>query len=144
MSKSAPDDAPGVVRMLDGADVIRRKVRRAVTDSDGELRYDPVAKPGLANLAELLAAITGDSPAEVVAATPSYRALKDACVEAIDAELAPIRRRHGELVENPEELRRRLDLGARRAAAVADLVLHRARRAIGIGISPNGVGVSRP
>jgi tryptophanyl-tRNA synthetase len=142
MSKSAPDNAPGVVRMLDSADVIRRKVRRAVTDSDGELRYDPVAKPGLANLAELLAAITGDTPPEVIAATGSYRVLKDACVEAIDAELAPIRRRHEELVENPGELRRQLDLGAQQAAAVADRVLHRARHAIGIGISPNG-GVSR-
>ncbi len=66
MSKSAPDNAQGVVRMLDGADVIRRKVRRAVTDSDGQLRYDPVAKPGLANLAELLAAITDDSPERVI------------------------------------------------------------------------------
>jgi tryptophanyl-tRNA synthetase len=143
MSKSAPDNAPGVIRILDSADVIRRKVRRAVTDSDGELRYDPVAKPGLANLAEILAAITGDSPSEVIAATRSYRALKDACVEAIDAELAPIRRRHDELVENQGELRRQLDLGAQKAAAVADLVLHRARRAIGIGISPDCVGVSR-
>jgi tryptophanyl-tRNA synthetase len=132
MSKSAPDNAQGVVRMLDGADVIRRKVRRAVTDSDGQLRYDPVAKPGLANLAELLAAITGDSPERVIGATRSYGALKDACVEAIDAELAPIRRRHNQLVENPDELRRRLDLGAQKATAVADLVLHRARRAIGI------------
>jgi tryptophanyl-tRNA synthetase len=132
MSKSAPDNAQGVVRMLDGADIIRRKVRRAVTDSDGQLRYDPVAKPGLANLAELLAAITGDSPERVIGATRSYGALKDACVEAIDAELAPIRRRHNQLVENPDELRRRLDLGAQKATAVADLVLHRARRAIGI------------
>ena len=143
MSKSAPDNAPGVVRMLDSADVIRRKVRRAVTDSDGELRYDPVAKPGLANLAEILAAITGDSPSEVVAATRSYGALKAACVEAIDAELGPIRRRHDELVENPGELRRQLDLGAQKAAAVADLVLQRARHAIGIGICPNGVGDTR-
>lgn len=132
MSKSAPDNAPGVIRMLDGADVIRRKVRRAVTDGDGELRYDPVAKPGLANLAELLAALTGESPAQVIAATRSYGALKDACVAAIDAELAPIRRRHDELIQNPDELRRRLDLGARTAASVANPVLQRARRAIGV------------
>jgi tryptophanyl-tRNA synthetase len=142
MSKSAPDNAPGVVRMLDSADVIRRKVRRAVTDSDGELRYDPISKPGLANLAELVAAITDDSPEHVIAATTSYGALKDACVEAIDGELAPIRRRHDELVKNPDELRRQLDLGAQKAAALAALVLRRARHAIGIGISTNGVGVS--
>ena len=58
--------------------------------------------------------------------------MKDACVAAIDAELSPIRRRHDELINNPDELRRRLDLGAQKAAAVADLVLHRARCAIGI------------
>lgn len=132
MSKSAPDNAPGVIRMLDGADAIRRKVRRAVTDSDGELRYDPVAKPGLANLAEILAAITGESPEQIVVQSGSYGALKDACVAAIDAELSPIRRRHDELINNPDELRRRLDLGAQKAAAVADPVLHRARCAIGI------------
>jgi tryptophanyl-tRNA synthetase len=144
MSKSAPDKAPGVIRMLDGADVIRRKVRRAVTDSDGELRYDPVAKPGLANLAEILAAICGDSPMHVIAATTSYRQLKDACVEAIDAELAPIRRCHDELIENPDELHRRLHLGAQKAAVVADLVLRRARGAIGIGIRSDRVDVRCP
>jgi tryptophanyl-tRNA synthetase len=132
MSKSAPDNAPGVIRMLDGADVIRRKVRRAVTDSDGELRYDPVAKPGLANIAEIVAAITNESPEEVIASSRSYGALKDACVAVIDAELSPIRRRHDELIDNPDELRRRLDLGAQKAAAVAEVVLHRARQAIGV------------
>jgi tryptophanyl-tRNA synthetase len=139
MSKSAPHGAPGVIRMLDRADVIRRKVRRAVTDSDGELRYDPAAKPGLANLAELLAALTDDSPQHVIAGTRSYGALKDACVEAIDAELAPIRCRHDELIKDPDELRRLLDAGAQKAAAVANLVLRRARRAMGIPAAEPGV-----
>jgi tryptophanyl-tRNA synthetase len=139
MSKSAPDGAPGVIRMLDDADVIRRKVRRAVTDSDGELHYDPAAKPGLANLAELLAALTDDSPQHVIAEARSYGALKDTCVEAIDAELAPIRCRHDELIRDPDELRRLLDVGAQKAAAVANLVLRRARRAMGIPAPEPGV-----
>ncbi|HZC71783.1 MAG TPA: tryptophan--tRNA ligase [Jatrophihabitans sp.] len=132
MSKSAPTDAPGVVRMLDGADVIRRKVRRAVTDSDGELRYDPAGKPGLANLAEIVATLTAATPEAVVARVRSYGELKQSCVEAIDAELAPIRRRHDELMADPVELRRLLDCGAHRAGCIAKDVVRRARQAIGL------------
>jgi tryptophanyl-tRNA synthetase len=133
MSKSAAADAPGVIRILDGGDVIRRKIRRAVTDSDNELRYDPIGKPGLANLAEITAALTGETPEQVLAAASSYGDLKATCVDVVDAELAPVRERHDELLRDPAELRRQLDLGAERAAAVAGRVLQRARDAIGVG-----------
>jgi len=133
MSKSAPPDAAGVIRLLDPPDTIRRKIRRAVTDGDGALRYDPLAKPGLANLAEITAAVIGQPPADVLAGVGSYGALKDACADAVIAELDPIRRRHDELLDDRAELRRRLELGAAKAAAVADPVLRRARAAIGVG-----------
>jgi tryptophanyl-tRNA synthetase len=132
MSKSAPEDAPGVIRMLDTADVIRRKVRRAVTDSDGELRYDPDGKPGLANLAEIAAALAGETPEQVLAKSRGYGELKDTCADLIDAELAPIRARHDELLDDEDELRRLLADGARRAGSVAQPVLDRARHAIGV------------
>lgn len=136
MSKSAPADAAGVIRLLDPPDTVRRKIRRAVTDGDGELRYDPKAKPGLANLAEITAAIAGRAPEDVLAAVGSYGELKDLCAEAVIAELDPIRRRHDELLDDRAELARRLEFGAGRAAAVADPVLRRARAAIGIGPQP--------
>jgi tryptophanyl-tRNA synthetase len=132
MSKSAPGDAPGVIRMLDTPDVIRRKLRRAVTDSDSQVRYDPECKPGLANLAEILSALTGRSPEEVLAPHTRYGELKDACAEAIIAELDPIRRRHDELINDAAELRRILARGAERASRVAEPVLQRAREAIGV------------
>jgi tryptophanyl-tRNA synthetase len=132
MSKSAPDGAPGVIRMLDSADAIRRKLRRAVTDSDNELRYDPERKPGLSNLAEILAILTGHSPEETVASYGRYGELKDACVDAVIAELDPIRRRYEELANDLAELRRTLARGAERASIVAEAVLRRARDAIGI------------
>ncbi len=132
MSKSAPEDAAGVIRMLDGADVIRRKVRRAVTDSDGELRYDPAAKPGLSNLAEIVAALTGGTPAEAMASCRGYGDLKQACIDAIEAELGPVRRRHDELLRDPAELELALARGAERASGVAAPVLQRARHAMGI------------
>jgi tryptophanyl-tRNA synthetase len=132
MSKSAPEDAPGVVRMLDGGDVIRRKVRRAVTDSDNELRYDPDRQPGLANLAEVLSTLTGVAPPDALAGYSRYGELKDACAEAIIADLEPIRRRHDQLMRDPVELRRLLARGAERASSVAEPVLRRARESIGI------------
>lgn len=58
MSKSDPDDC--FISMLDGADVVRRKLRRAVTDSDSEIRFDAENKPGVSNLLAMLCALTGE------------------------------------------------------------------------------------
>jgi tryptophanyl-tRNA synthetase len=132
MSKSAPPTAAGVIRLLDSPDVLRRKIRRAVTDGDNDLRYDPVAKPGLANLAEIVAAVAHDTPQRVVARARSYGELKETCADVVIAELAPIRQRHDTLLRDPAELRRQLDLGAARAREVADGVRRRARAAIGL------------
>ena len=67
MSKSDPDDC--FISMLDGADVVRRKLRRAVTDSDSEIRFDAENKPGVSNLLAMLCALTG----EPMDKTPSSR-----------------------------------------------------------------------
>src|SRR5581483_2292495 len=98
-----------------------------VTDSDGDLAYAPDRKPGPANLADITATLTGTTPQDVLAAGRGYRELKDACADAIDAELAPIRKQHDELIADPAELRRTLLAGADKAAAVANRVLERAR-----------------
>ncbi len=132
MSKSAPDDAPGVIRILDDPDTIARKIRRAVTDSDGELRYDPVSKPGIANLAEIVGAVTGELPQQVLASVDGYGALKRLCAEVVIGELDPLRRRHDELLTDRAELQRILAGGADRARSVADPVLARARAAMGL------------
>jgi tryptophanyl-tRNA synthetase len=132
MSKSAPADSPGVIRILDNPDVIRRKIRRAVTDSGTDLRYDPVSKPGLANLAEITAAVTGESPHQVLAAAQSYGELKAICADAVIAALAPIRQRHDELLRDRDHLRALLRGGSEKAAAAADAVLRRTREAIGL------------
>ena len=72
MSKSV-NSPLGTVLMLDEPADIERKVKRAVTDTDGEVRYDPEAKPGVSNLLELLAVSTGRSPAEVAGFLPAVR-----------------------------------------------------------------------
>jgi tryptophanyl-tRNA synthetase len=62
MSKSTPDEAPGVIRMLDDEATIRRKVSRAVTDSGQRVVHDRERQPGVANLVEITAVCTGAKP----------------------------------------------------------------------------------
>ena len=120
----------GVIRLLDPPDTIARKVRRAVTDTSGEFGYDPVARPGAANLLEILAACTGGDPATL--GFDGYAELKAAVIDALITTLAPIQVRYAEIAADPRTLRKVLASGAecareRPAAAVA-----RARRAIGL------------
>ena len=58
MSKSA-DTGAGLIQLLDDPEMIARKFKRAVTDSETEVRYDPATKPGVSNLLEILGAATG-------------------------------------------------------------------------------------
>lgn len=132
MSKSDPDDAAGVIRILDANDVVARKVRRSVTDSFAEVSYDPERQPGVSNLIDILASLTRQAPIDVVAQIDSYRELKAAVTEAVITELTPIRRRHDELLGDPAELQRLLSVGAAKAREAADPVLERAATAMGI------------
>jgi tryptophanyl-tRNA synthetase len=132
MSKSAPDTAPGVIRMLDAPDVVRRKVNRAVTDSGTDVRYDPASKPGVSNLLDVIAAISDVTPERAATGLTSYGALKAACVDHVVSVLEPIQRRYAELVADPLELERMLRTGAERAREQADCVLGRARTAMGL------------
>lgn len=133
MSKSAPDTAMGVVRMLDTPEVVRRKVMRAVTDTDGAVRHDPVAKPGVSNLLELLAACTGGDPVALAAGYTSYGALKADVADAVVATLEPVQRPYAALVADPAAVREALDLGACRAREHAEPRLRAAMTAVGLG-----------
>jgi tryptophanyl-tRNA synthetase len=132
MSKSAASER-GLVHVLDAPDVVAAKFRSAVTDSDGEIRADRAAKPGVTNLLEILAAVTDASVEDVVGvhAGGGYGALKAAVAEAVVEHLRPIRARHAELVADPAEVQRLLALGADRARATAAVTLARARDAMG-------------
>ena len=133
MSKSATSEK-GIVHLLDGPDAVAAKFRSAVTDSDGEIRADRSAKPGVTNLLEILAAVTDRSVEAVVDehAGAGYGALKSAAAEAVVAFLEPMRLRTLELAEDPAELERLLADGAARAREVAAPTLERARDAMGL------------
>ena len=132
MSKSAPDEATGVLRMLDSPAVLRRKVMRAVTDSDGEVRHDEVTKPGVTNLLEILGACTGTDPVEAAARYTSYGDLKRDTADAVVALLEPIQQRYAALGADPDGVGKLLNAGRDRAAAFAAPRLERAMQAIGL------------
>ena len=130
MGKS--DGGTGVVHLLDDPVRIAATVRSAVTDLDPALSYDPDLRPGVANLAELLGALTGRSPAATLAGLRGAGALKAAVTEALVETLRPVRSRYAELTADPAELERRLATGAAAAAELAAPTLAAARAAVGL------------
>ena len=131
MSKSSESDA-GCVYLTDDPAVIERKFKRAVTDSDTVVLYDPTEKPGVSNLLEILAAATARTPAEVAEGYTQYGPLKADTGEAVVAMLAPIQARYRELLDDRGELARLLRTGADKARHIAAATLARAYAAIGM------------
>jgi tryptophanyl-tRNA synthetase len=121
----------GTVQVLDAPDVVARKIRRAVTDADTEVRHDRDAKPGVSNLLEILAAARGGDPAELAGGYADYGSLKADVAEAVVELLRPVQERFAELEKDPGEIRRTLSEGAGRAHAVAAVTFDRAMRAAG-------------
>ncbi|MDT0614755.1 tryptophan--tRNA ligase [Streptomyces lancefieldiae] len=131
MGKS-DDVGPGIVYLLDEPDVVRKKVMRALTDSGREVVYDREARPGLANLLEILAACTGVDPEELAGAYDSYGALKKDTAEAVVEVLRPVQERHKELCADPGYVEGVLREGAEKARAMARPTVDAAYRAIGL------------
>lgn len=135
MSKSSNSDA-GIVYLLDEPAAIMKKFKRAVTDSDGEVRFDRATKPGVSNLLEILAACTGRSPAEVAGSYSQYGPLKNDAGHAVVELLTPIQHRYRELMGDRAELSRLLRRGADKAREVASRTLQRTYDNIGL-LPPN-------
>ena len=131
MSKSSTSEA-GCVMMLDDPAVIMKKFKRAVTDSESDVRYDVAAKPGVSSLLDILAAATGRTPQEVAQEYTQYGPLKNDAGEAVVTLLEPIQQRYKELIADPAELARLLRIGSERARSVASATLQRAYDAIGL------------
>jgi tryptophanyl-tRNA synthetase len=131
MSKTI-DSPLGTIRLLDSDEEITRKVRRAVTDTDGEVRYDRSTKPGLANLLELLGAATGRDPKELAGEYTRYGPLKDDVAAALCGMLAPVRTRRAELEREPGYVDEVLARGAAHAHEVAAATYARAADAMGL------------
>ena len=131
MSKSSSSDA-GIVYLNDEPSAIMKKFKRAITDSDGEVRFDRESKPGVSNLLEILAACTGRTPQDVAGDYTQYGPLKNDAGEAVVAILEPIHHRYRELMGDRAELTRLLRTGATKAREVAAATLKRAYDNIGV------------
>lgn len=125
MSKSAETEA-GLLKILDAPEVTSKKIMRAVTDADGEIRYDPKAKPGVSNLLAIYSVLSGDPIDSVVAeySGRGYGDLKKGLAEVVTDTFTPIRERTNELLDDPAELDRLLDAAAMRANEVAERTLN--------------------
>jgi tryptophanyl-tRNA synthetase len=131
MSKTI-DSPLGTIELLDPPEEITKKVRKAVTDTDGEVRYDREAKPGLANLLELLAAATDRTPVEAAGGYTRYGDLKNDVADALSELLRPVRERRAELDTDPSYVESVLTKGAETAHLVAAGTYARAADAIGL------------
>lgn len=132
MSKSG-ESPQGIVWLLDAPEVVTKKIKQAVTDTDTEVRFDPHQKPGVSNLLTLYSLATGkDIPSTVEEfAGSGYGPLKAAVAEAVVALLDPIRTRTMELLADPAELDRILAGGAERASEIALTTLGRVYERVG-------------
>ncbi|MHB1140050.1 MAG: tryptophan--tRNA ligase [Microthrixaceae bacterium] len=131
MSKSASSEA-GIVYITEDLGAVAKKFKRAVTDSDGEVRYDPVAKPGVSNLLSILGAATGREPEAVADAYEQYGPLKADTAEAVVELLRPIQARIAELATDPAGTEALLRVGADKARTVAAEVVARAKANVGL------------
>ncbi|HTN79133.1 MAG TPA: tryptophan--tRNA ligase [Acidimicrobiales bacterium] len=131
MSKSV-DSPQGTVMVLDSPDVIERKVSRAVTDSEGEVRFDVGEKPGVSNLLSILAASTGESIEALAPRYSQYGPLKKDTAAALIEALRPVRERYETLAADPGAMTEVLRKGASKARDVAAVTYDRARNAIGL------------
>jgi tryptophanyl-tRNA synthetase len=129
----------GTVLMLDSPDVIRKKVKSAVTDSGTEIRRGD-DKPGITNLIDLMTVATGEPPGaiEVRYDGSGYGQFKSDVAEAVVAVLEPIQVRYGELRNDPAELARLLAVGADKAREASAPTLGRMYEAMGFVLPRRG------
>lgn len=135
MSKSIAAERPGhAIGLLDTPKQIKKAVNRAKTDSGVCTIYED-ASPGIRNLLGMFSAFTGEDPAVIGERYDGrgYGYLKKDLIEAIEAELGPLRERYAALRAEESALDAILDAGAARARERADAVLGRVRGAIGLG-----------
>ncbi len=132
MSKSLPE--AGRIDLLDEPAVIVKRFKRAVTDSENEIRFDPEHKPGVSNLLTILAAFTDRTIDDTVASLQGsgYGALKTQTADAVVAFTEPFAKQTRELMDDPAELDRVLALGAGRANEVAAQTVARAYDLVGL------------
>ncbi|HLR65817.1 tryptophan--tRNA ligase [Virgibacillus alimentarius] len=133
MSKS-DENVKGFISMLDEPKKIEKKIKSAVTDSEGIVKYDKENKPGISNLLSIYSSCTGETVAslEEKYAAKGYGEFKQGLADAVISVLEPIQDKYYALLDS-DELDDILDHGAEKAAQVANKTVAKAKKAMGLG-----------
>ncbi|MCM3489164.1 tryptophan--tRNA ligase [Alkalihalophilus marmarensis] len=133
MSKSNPN-AKSYISMLDDPKTITKKIKSAVTDTDGEIKFNREDKPAVSNLLSIYSLCSGISIEELERKYQGagYGEFKQDLADVVVSTLEPIQQRYHELIES-EELDRILDEGAEKANRTASKMVEKAERAMGLG-----------
>lgn len=136
MSKSDPEET--FVSLLDDPDTIRRKIKRAVTDSDGEIRFDPESKPGVSNLLSIMSALGAGSIDSLVTELDGqgYGTLKTRVADCVIEALSPLQNEYKRLIADKTYLQSILDENAKKASYLANKTLRKVQKKI--GFAPRG------
>ena len=131
MSKS-DDNENAYISLLDKPEVIQRKIKRAVTDSDGEIRCSE-DKPGVSNLMSIYSAVTGAafSQIEKEFAGQGYGKLKQSVADAVCEELAPLQKEYARIRADKAYLNQVMQNGAERAGMNAMRMLRKVKKKVG-------------
>jgi len=132
MSKSDPEDS--FIALTDKPDDVRRKFRRAVTDSAADIRFDPENKPGVSNLLSILSTLTREPMDALVSrlSGQGYGKLKEETAQAAIETILPIQARFNELMQDKEYMSKTLKDSAERAQALAEKTLRKVYRKLGL------------
>jgi tryptophanyl-tRNA synthetase len=131
MSKSL-DSPLGTIEVRDPPTDVTRKIKRAVTDSEGAVRWDPEGKPGVSNLLSILAACTDVEPKALADRYDQYGPLKADTAEAVVEALRPLQDRYAALSADPGAADAILAAGADKARVMAAATMARVRDAVGL------------
>lgn len=133
MSKSDPNEKSRI-SLLDDLKQIEKKIKSAVTDSDGIVKYDTVNKPGVSNLLTLYSIFSKKTIAEIetMYEGKGYGDFKNDLAKIIIEEIEPIQKRYYELLDS-KELDEILDEGAKKANLVAGKMVKKMENAMGLG-----------
>lgn len=134
MSKS-DDNLNGAIFLLDTPDQVRSKVKRAVTDSDGEVRYDPGQKAAVSNLLSIFSSVTDlpISDLEKKYSGVGYGQFKSDLAEAAVEFLTPFQIRYNELMSDSAKLDKILDDGVEYARSKSSVTLEKVVDSVGLG-----------
>ncbi len=133
MSKS-DENLNATILLLDDADTIIRKFKRAVTDSDNEVRYDSANKPGISNLIDIYGATTGKTKEEIEREFDSkgYGDFKLAVGEAVADLLKPMHSRFDELMKDKAYLESMIKMNDEKAEYYARKTLRKVQKKVGL------------